>query len=139
CEATRSLECDLTTLRASAFAAHLAGHCLRLRPRRAPSSCRRGDPARRCLWCRAAARTPIGQGDHAPGRRDGRRNAAAAHAEWIAPGVSREERRPVVHLDSVCPRSDRWALGYPRGPGVARSAGGFVTQRLGGASYVLRR
>ncbi len=45
----------------------------------------------------------------------------------------------VVHLDSVCPRSDRWALGYPRGPGVARSAGRFVTQRLGGASYVLRR
>src|SRR5947208_17046161 len=60
-------------------------------------------------------------------------------AEGIAPGVSREERRAVVHLDAVCPRSDRWALGYPRGPGVARSAGRFVTQRLGGASYVLRR
>src|SRR5207253_338680 len=129
CEATRSLECDLDTLRAAACSAHLAGHRFRLRPRRAQSSCRRRDPARLCVWRRFAARTAIGQGDHATGRRDGRRHAAAAHAEWIAPGVSREERRHVVHLDSVCPRSDRWALGYPRGPGVARSAGRFVTQR----------
>src|SRR5205809_5703403 len=129
CEATRSLECDLDTLRAAACSAHLAGHRLRLRPRRAQSSCRRRDPAPRGLWCRAAARTAIGQGDHATGRRDGRRNAASAHAEWIAPRVSREERRPVVHLDSVCPRSDRWTLGYPRGPSVARSAGRVITQR----------
>lgn len=52
--------------------------------------------------------------------------AASAHAEWIAPGVSREKRRPTLHLDSLCPRSDRCILGYPRGPGVARSGDRFV-------------
>src|SRR5438132_13617762 len=59
-EAERSLECDLDTLRASACAAHLTGHRLRLRPRGAESSCRRRDPARRGLRRRAAARTAIG-------------------------------------------------------------------------------
>src|SRR5207247_1258442 len=127
----------LDTLRASSCPAYLAGYRLRLRPRGAQSSCRRRDPARRCLRRRAAARTAIGQGDHATWWRDGRRDAASAHAEWIAPGVSREERRPAVHLDSLRPRSDRCVLGYPRGPGVARSADRSVTKRLDVVSYFL--
>src|SRR4029077_13579310 len=89
----------------------------------------RRDPARRGLRRRAAARTAIGQGDHATWRRDRRRDPAYAHAEWLTPGVSREEWRPAVHLDSLRPRSDRRVLGYPGDPGVARSAGRFVTKR----------
>src|SRR4029077_13541399 len=89
----------------------------------------RRDPARRGLRRRAAARTAIGQGDHATWRRDRRRDPAYAHADWLTPGVSREEWRPAVHLDSLRPRSDRRVLGYPGEPGVARSPGRFVTRK----------
>src|SRR4051794_8704007 len=136
-EAERSLECDLDTLCAFAYAAHLTGHRVRVRSRRAQSSCRRRDPARRCLRRSAAARTRSGQGNHAAWRRNGSRNAPSAHAAWIAFGVSREERCPALHLDSLSPRSERRILGYPRGPGVARSAGRFVKRRLGGVNYFL--
>src|SRR5262249_46113147 len=90
------------------------------------------DLARHCLRRRTAARTGGGQGDHATWRRGGRSDAASAHAEWLAPGVSREERRPAVHLDALCPRRDRCVLDYSGDSGVARSADHFVKKRLGG-------
>jgi len=64
------------------------------------------------------ARTAIRQGDHATGRRDGRRNAGRLHMRnGLRPEFLEKSGAPVVHLGSVSPRSDRWALGYPRGPG----------------------